>query len=49
VDLPRAVHDPDAAFAEASQHLVTPVQLPPDEGIGLWVGIEQIYDHGSRL
>ena len=49
VDLPRAVHDPHAAFAEAAQHLVTTVQLPPDERIGLWVGIEQIYDHSSRL
>ena len=49
VDLPRPVHDPHAALAEAPQHLVASVQLPPDERIGLWVGIEQIYDHSSRL
>ena len=46
VGLPTPVDNPRAALAEALQHLVTAVQLPPDERIG---GIERIYDHESRL
>src|SRR6185369_10417278 len=40
------VDNPHAALAEALQHLVASVQLPPDERIG---GIERLSDHEPRL
>jgi hypothetical protein len=46
VGLPTPVDDPRAALAEALQHLVASVQLPPDERIG---GIERISEHEPRL
>ena len=46
VSLPTSVDNPGAARAEALQHLVASVQLPPDERIG---GIERICDHEPRL
>jgi hypothetical protein len=45
VGLSTPVDNPRAALAEALQHLVTSVQLPPDERIG---GIERI-SHEPRL
>ena len=49
VRLPPPVHDPHAAFAEAPQHLVAPVQRPSDERIGLGIGLGQIYAHLAAL
>ena len=46
VGLPTPVDNARAALAEALQHLVASVQLPPDERIG---GIERISDHEPRL
>ena len=46
VGLPTPVDSPRAALADALQHLVASVQLPPDERIG---GIERISDHERRL
>ena len=46
VGLPTPVDNPRAALTEALQHLVSPVQLSPDERIG---GLERISDHQRRL
>ena len=47
VGLAPPVDDARAALAEAPQHFVASVELPPDERIGC--GVEQISDHEPRL
>ena len=49
VRLPPSVDDPHTAFAETPQHLVAGIQDPPDERIGLWIRLGQIYAHRARL